>query len=81
MDRILFVEDDPVIGRGLSVNLELEGYQVTWVQNLGNARATKSGNKFSLIILDLGLPDGNGLDFLKDLRAQELKSPISPYWY
>lgn len=76
MDRILFVEDDPVIGRGLSVNLELEGYQVTWVQNLGNARATKSGNKFSLIILDLGLPDGNGLDFLKDLRAQEPHLPV-----
>lgn len=75
MNHILFIEDDPVIGRGLLVNLELESYQVTWVTDLESARRSLN-QKFSVIILDLGLPDGDGLSFLKDLRREDTQTPV-----
>jgi DNA-binding response OmpR family regulator len=68
MSEILLVEDDPVLGRGLVVNLEAEGYQVHWCQDLKTAA--------SLIILDLNLPDGNGLSLLKSARAEGVKTPV-----
>jgi two-component system OmpR family response regulator len=76
MTAILLVEDDPVLGRGLSVNLELEGYKVSWMRDLKSALQFKDENKFDLAILDLGLPDGSGLDFLKDLRKQDFQKPV-----
>lgn len=75
VNHILFIEDDPVIGRGLKVNLELENYQVTWVETLASARSTPE-QKFSLLILDLGLPDGDGLTFLKDFRKTDQHTPV-----
>jgi DNA-binding response OmpR family regulator len=73
--KILLIEDDPVLGRGLCVNLELEGYALRWEKNLSSALSLiKSGSieqmgLIDLVILDLGLPDGSGLRFLKELRA------------
>jgi DNA-binding response OmpR family regulator len=69
MNTILLVEDDPVLGRGLCVNLELEGYKVHWVRDLQSASDKKDEVTFNLVVLDLGLPDGNGLTLLKQLRA------------
>lgn len=74
--RILLVEDDPVLGRSQVVSFELEGYQVTWARDLKAARAANENEKFSLVILDLGLPDGNGLDFLKQLRNEKSRLPV-----
>lgn len=76
MTAILLVEDDPVLGRGLSVNLELEGYKVSWMRDLKSALQFKQENKFDLAILDLGLPDGSGLDFLTDLRKIDFQKPV-----
>lgn len=76
MSKILFVEDDPVLGRGLNVNFELEGYQVEWVQNLRDASTAQSAKPFDLMILDLGLPDGDGLEFLKSLRQGGSNLPV-----
>jgi DNA-binding response OmpR family regulator len=76
MSKILFVEDDPVLGRGLSVNLELEGYVVTWARDLRTARRADEAEKFDLVVLDLGLPDGNGLSFCKQLRQKHSRIPI-----
>lgn len=77
MTHILLVEDDPVLGRGLNVSLELEGYKVQWVKNLQSADAARADWSFGLVILDLGLPDGNGLRFLKDLKASKNPSEVS----
>lgn len=67
------VEDDPVLGRGLSVNLDLEGFKVNWVRDLKSAfQAAKP----DLVLLDLGLPDGNGLKFLRSLRQSDPQVPV-----
>jgi DNA-binding response OmpR family regulator len=76
MANILLIEDDPVLGRGLHVNLELEGYEVRWASNLSSAADVHRKSKFDLIILDLGLPDGNGLDFLKKIRREGSQTPV-----
>jgi DNA-binding response OmpR family regulator len=68
MSNILLVEDDPVLGRGLSVQLELEGYKVQWARSLKAAFETYRASHFDLVVLDLGLPDGDGLSFVKELR-------------
>lgn len=76
MPTILLVEDDPVLGRGLSVNLELEDYRVLWVKDLKSATRTNGQEKLDLVILDLGLPDGSGLTFLSEIRAKGSRLPV-----
>ena len=76
MIEILLVEDDPVLGRGTMVNLELEGYRVHWATDLKTAYAANETKKLGLIILDLGLPDGSGLKFLADIRAGGSRMPV-----
>jgi DNA-binding response OmpR family regulator len=76
MNSILLVEDDPVLGRGLSLNLEIEGYKIQWVKDLASAAAESSTKRFELVLLDLGLPDGNGLTFLKSLRESGSATPV-----
>lgn len=76
MSHIFLVEDDPVLGRGLSVSLEAEGYQVTWVRCLQEAYLKNDELELDLVILDLGLPDGNGLGFCKKVRSAGSQIPI-----
>ncbi len=76
MIEILLVEDDPVLGRGLSVNLEHEGYRVHWAPSLRDARATNKRQSVELVLLDIGLPDGSGLELLKELRAGGSRIPV-----
>jgi two-component system, OmpR family, response regulator len=70
MAKILLVDDDPVLGRGLVLNLESEGFKVTWAQSLRLAREAESQIEFDLVVLDLSLPDGSGLEFLRELRQR-----------
>jgi two-component system OmpR family response regulator len=68
---LLLVEDDPVLGRGLQINLELEGFQVEWAKDLATARIKFEANpSFRMLILDLNLPDGNGLSLLREVRKK-----------
>lgn len=76
MIQILLVEDDPVLGRGLVVNLELEKYQVQWVKDLKSAYETNEKSKLDLVILDLGLPDGSGFQFLQKIRDEDSRLPV-----
>lgn len=76
MAEILLVEDDPVLGRGLSVNLSLEKFQVEWVSDLSSALKQLQTRSFDLVLLDLGLPDGSGFDLLKTVREKDLQTPI-----
>ncbi|MDX9732202.1 MAG: response regulator transcription factor [Bdellovibrionales bacterium] len=73
---ILLVEDDPVLARSVQLNLELDAWQVRRASNLSEARRIEAESKISGIILDLGLPDGSGLTFLRELRARSSKTPI-----
>ena len=66
--RLLLAEDDPAIARTVAYAFEREGLAVTHSLLLGDARAQLRGSRFDLLVLDVGLPDGNGLDLLRELR-------------
>lgn len=76
MARILFVEDDPILGKSVSVLLDLEGHQVNWVRDLKSAFDANQISPYELTILDLGLPDGNGLEFCSKIRSAGSRMPI-----
>jgi DNA-binding response OmpR family regulator len=66
--RILLVEDDPMLGEGLSISLKLENYDITWKKSVQQGLTSFQENKFDLAILDIGLPDGQGTDLCKSIR-------------
>ena len=66
--RALLVEDDPLLGDGLKTALEREGYAVDWFQQGRNALEALKCEPFSVMVLDLGLPDMDGLDVLTEVR-------------
>lgn len=77
MSTIFLLEDDPLIGRALQLQLELESYKVEWSQTL--AEAKKKMDTFTstdLFILDINLPDGNGYEFCHWIRENNHKAPI-----
>ena len=67
-DRILVVEDEPAIADSLVYALASEGFQVEAVATLGAARAALARAGARLVVLDVGLPDGSGFDFCRELR-------------
>jgi DNA-binding response OmpR family regulator len=75
MKQIVLVEDDPILGRALVLTLETAGYQVQWYESLGGFSNRSDFSNFDLFILDVGLPDGNGITFLRDLRSHAFKVP------
>jgi DNA-binding response OmpR family regulator len=72
MAHLLLVEDDPVLGKGLSVGLQLDGYQVSWAQTVQQAKDYLKQNAFQLAILDLNLPDGSGLFLANALKGSSI---------
>lgn len=72
---ILLVEDDHIQNDVLANFLRKDGYQVISAYTLSDAIHQLAENEFQLLILDLMLPDGNGLDFLAEIR-QHLKIPV-----
>lgn len=76
MIKILLVEDDPGLARGVQVNLETEGYKVYHSPTIGEAITQTQKEDLSLIILDLGLPDGHGFDYLKKIRGEGSHIPV-----
>ena len=68
MHELLLVEDDDALGRGIRLALEGGGLQVTVCRTLAEGRRALEDGAFDLLILDVNLPDGNGLDFLRTLR-------------
>lgn len=69
--QILLVEDDQTLNRAVSLKLSREGYEVYGAQDLKQAKNIYESRDISLIICDIGLPDGSGLDFCKKIRASE----------
>jgi DNA-binding response OmpR family regulator len=74
--NVLLVEDDPAIGRALVRGLSGEGYSVNWRRAADGTQQALSAGCFNLAILDLGLPDGDGVDLCAALRDQGLTTPI-----
>ncbi|MDX9871381.1 MAG: response regulator transcription factor [Clostridia bacterium] len=69
MQQILLVEDDKTIALGLSYSLEEEGYGVTACHDAASALKEIQGRRFDLAILDVSLPDGNGYDLCRAIKA------------
>lgn len=68
MHQILIVEDAPALSQGIRLALGQEGRQFVQAGTIGQAERELAERTFDLLILDLNLPDGNGLDLLSRLR-------------
>jgi DNA-binding response OmpR family regulator len=66
--RILLVEDEPAITAPLAEALERDGYEARVVGSASDALAAAAGEPPDLVLLDIGLPDGSGLDVCRELR-------------
>jgi two-component system nitrogen regulation response regulator NtrX len=71
--RILVLDDEPNIGGSLRLILEREGYSVTLARSI--AEAKPAAERADLLLLDVRLPDGSGIEFLKQLRDREYFAP------
>ncbi len=74
--RILLIEDDKVLGMAVRDQIAVDGHSVDWVERLDEARAALNGAGFDLVLLDLMLPDGRGVPFLKALRQRGDVTPV-----
>ncbi|QOR35440.1 response regulator transcription factor [Clostridium sp. 'deep sea'] len=68
MSKILIVEDDRTTAMGIEYSLQSEGYSVVTATNCRSAFKEINNNRFSLILLDLNLPDGSGYEVCKKVR-------------
>ena len=73
--RILIVDDEENIGRSLRMILEREGYQVNAVRTGAEFRAFPDRTRIDLFLLDMRLPDANGIELLRELQAAEMNAP------
>lgn len=76
MEQLLIVEDDRGLNQGLCRALKSEDRQVISCQNLKTAREQISCGGVSLVLLDINLPDGSGLDFLRELKESHPEMPV-----
>jgi two-component system, OmpR family, copper resistance phosphate regulon response regulator CusR len=76
MRHILLVEDDGKLAATLARGLREDGFGVSVANTCGEADAACAVTDFSLIILDLGLPDGDGIDWLCEARLRGLRVPV-----
>ena len=74
--RILLIEDDPGLGNAVRDQIAAEGHMPDLAPTLAYASDFLATMPYDLILLDLGLPDGRGIDFLKALRAKGSATPV-----
>jgi len=74
--RILIVEDDPLLGDGITRGLKLMGYAVDWFNNSADADHAQQMVHYDAIVLDLGLPGEDGMALLKRWRQRGRQTPI-----
>ncbi len=75
--KILVIEDEPDIRRNLEYNLSREGFSVSGAASISEAKLILNSDFFNLILLDLMLPDGSGLDLCKSIKA-DAKTESTP---
>ena len=74
--RLLLVEDNDSIGKGLYKGLHQAGYAVDWVRDGDTAQSAFSNERYDIAVLDLGLPGKSGIEVLDDIRTRENKVPV-----
>ena len=78
MPKILIVEDEPSIADNIRMALDLEGFQHFWASTLAQADDFLTQETINLIILDIGLPDGNGFDFCRKYHFNHIFIILRP---
>ncbi len=74
--RVLLIEDDPMIGKGLKRALQNQGMSVDWTQSGVEGEVALAVGEYAAVLLDLTLPDKNGVEVLRDLRLKGDKTPL-----
>ena len=74
--RVLLVEDDEMLGDAVKTHVHRQGHAVDWALSCDEAEASIAAAAYDLILLDLRLPDGSGLDILKGLRGRADDVPV-----
>lgn len=74
--RVLLVEDDNLIGTMVRLNLEQDGYKVDWHKTGEGALQAIKGQRFDIVLLDIGLPGISGIEVAKHFRKQGVNTPI-----
>ena len=73
-NKILIIEYEPDIRKTLEYNISREGYKVVCASSLSEGKEQINSSDFSLILLDLMLPDGSGLDLCREIKSDKDKS-------
>ncbi len=74
--RILLAEDDVMIGKAIRQGLADDGHTVDWIRNVSAVNAALHAPVYDLMILDLGLPGGDGLEILRAMRKRGSSLPV-----
>ena len=74
--RVLLIEDDAMIAQGLQTALRQGGFAVDWMRDGNSAAAALQASAFDVALLDLGLPDRDGIDVLRELRRRGDATPV-----
>ncbi len=74
--RVLLVEDDGMIAQGLQTALRQAGFAVDWMRDGSSAAAALQSTQFDVVLLDLGLPQRDGIDVLRELRKRGDTTPV-----
>jgi DNA-binding response OmpR family regulator len=74
--QILIVEDNTLVASGIQTGLELHGFTSDTAASVAQATAHMARRDFDACVLDLGLPDGDGIDLLRHWRAQGRDVPV-----
>jgi two-component system OmpR family response regulator len=74
--RILLIEDDELIGGAVRDHIAATTHAIDWVKSIADAQEVTSSVNYGLILLDLQLPDGGGIEFLQRLRRRPDTTPV-----
>lgn len=74
--RILLVEDHQQLGEAVGEQIVSDGHALDWMKNCKDAIASLSSVSYDLILLDMMLPDGQGIDLLHGLRKKDNRTPV-----
>jgi two-component system response regulator QseB len=74
--KVLLIEDDMDIGNGVRIALTDQGMSVVWVRRLADALVSLETAAHDIVLLDLGLPDGDGISLLQRLRRDRQTLPV-----
>ena len=76
MMHVLLIEDDLLVSDGIANGLRMHGFAVTPVKNASSAQTARKASHFDICVLDLGLPDIDGLDLLRQWRSDGVSFPV-----